>query len=733
MTDGRKRGLSGLYILLVLFAVMILFGGPAIVRMINIILFGQCNVAPEANKMKGAIEEVCRGEIGDSKQVDYPSCPVFMKCDNCATAAGKAVFRSVLGAAQVVQFGKNLKATWNAGKNIATSVKTAKTFLSDFRYGLSDAGGWTRVSSWKEAYKYASWDAGPIRAGYPHFDALRTEASALTPVIVAGDTSTLTAWQSIGTRAMSILTGITTVGSSNAGSMQLVRRAPVTTTYYYIAADPDGLRPDIQAKVAALTNDVVENTESILCDPQGGSECKSQGTVIVPIGLDVYLITKKEADTNGDLAQLATESGDAAGEANEFLFELNTKLISLFTSVNDQVYANAAFGQDSCTQPTSSGFNSVPSSYSEVQGACTLTSTVVALGGEDCGEPADANFSKCTNPLSVAEQDDAVDRSAELFIRRNHAFRFIDDLRGFLLNRADAVAKKVPASKTEIMAARASIESTLKDASKVASNVTDPWYIAYVSMGAVAGEVATLAQYEQQSANVSVENSLISWYKGAFDSMSSIRELISRLKESHTELLKSRNKAFDILSNLPEESCEKKSDVISPGTPGEMTVTVPMCSLISSCNQDDRTVSQTGGCLIAAANLEKGRVKVGDVYFSMPAIPIAPIDYGTTINDLQVPIGLVSGLIGGEAGKALATAEFSRRVCKGSPSEKTLIFCMKPASPVCALPGGCEVCFAAKCNTKITCTSVGAANLRVEKKRDGSETITELTGPVKPI
>ncbi len=152
MNDRKKRGLSGLYILLVLFAVMILFGGPAIVRMINIILFGQCNVAPEANKMQKAIEKVCQGTVGDFKQVDYPSCPVFMKCDNCATASAKAVFRSVLGAAQVVQFGKNLKATWYAEKNMTTSVANARTFLSDLRYGLSDAGGWTRLSNWKDDY-----------------------------------------------------------------------------------------------------------------------------------------------------------------------------------------------------------------------------------------------------------------------------------------------------------------------------------------------------------------------------------------------------------------------------------------------------------------------------------------------------------------------------------------------------------------------------------------------------
>lgn len=728
MNDRKKKGLSGLYILLVLFAVMILFGGPAIVRMINIILFGQCNVAPEANKMKGAIEEVCRGAIGDSKQVDYPSCPVFMKCDNCATAAGKAVFRSVLGAAQVVQFGKNLKATWNAGKNMANYVKNAKTFLSDFRYGLSETG-WTRLSNWKEAYQYAKWDAGPIRAGYRGIDDLRTQASALTPVWTATDYTT---WQRIGNAGKTLLSTAQaqlTGYSASTGPMQLARRAPATAKYYFIAADPYGLRPDIQAKVAALTNDVVENAESILCDPTGGGECKSQGTVIVPIGLDVYLITKKEADTNGDLARLATESGSAAGEANELLFELNTKLISLFTSVNDQVYANAAFGQGSCTQPSSSGFNSIPSSYSEVQGACTLTSTVVALDGEDCGDQTDANFSKCTTPDSVAEQDEAVDRSAELFLRRNHAFRFIDDLRGFLLNRADGVAKKSPANKAEIMEVKANITSTLKNASEVAGKTDDAWFFTYVAMGAVADDVATMSKYEQQS-GVGVENSLISWYKGAFDSMSSIRELISGLEEKHKELLKSRNKAFDILNELPSESCEKKSDVVSPDG---MTVTVPMCSLISSCNQDDRVVSQTSGCLIAAANLEKGRVKVGDVYFSMPAIPVAPIDYGTTINDLQVPIGLISGLVGGEAGKALATAEFSRRACKGSPSEKTLIFCMKPASPVCALPGGCEVCFAAKCNTPIICSSVGAANLRIEKKSEGLETITELTGPVKPI
>lgn len=754
---NKKKGLSGLYVLLILFAIMILFGGPALVRMVNIILFGQCNVAPEATKMKQAIEKVCQGTVGDFEQVDYPSCPVVMSCDDCATASGKVAFRSAVGAAQATQFTKSLAGLVKAPGRAAKTVSNTKRFLADLKYGLS-GGSWKSIGGWEEAYKYAKWDANFYRLGMASksIAELRQEASVLTPTYNLAEYSN---WQIVGNaarvalnaakgRAVSTLLGYS---SSTAAVSRLAQRSPATMTYYYIAADPDNLRPDIQMKVDGLTSEVVDNVEALL----------KGDTTVLPIGLDVYLIASKSQDPAGALQSLATQTNAwmVDAEAHNLGFELNSKLLSLFTSVDDQVYANAAFGQDSCTQPSSSGFNAVPSSFSEVQGACVITNTVVTQEGEDCDQTS-PDFSKCASPATVGEQDESVDRSGKVFLRRNHAFRFIDDLRVFLLAKANEIDKKVtdPADKAKVAAAKSDIESTLNDAAEVASSVDDAWYFAYAGTLAVMESVAGLSAIEMGSSKPP-ETPLIGWYKGVLDSMSSVDELVSGkwsykqnadgksvrdaiiedgLEQKHVKLLKIRNAAYDLLKNgMPD--CPKSTRTVSGGTPGEMTMTVPLCSVISSCNYDDKILAQGGGCVLGAPNLEKGRVLVGGVYFSMPAIPVAPLDYGTTIENLQTPVGFVSGLVGGTAGRAIATLGFALQNCPSGgalnpDSSKTLIFCMKPATPVCALPGGCEVCFAANCNTKITCSSVGAANLRVEKKYDDSgETITELTGPVKPI
>ncbi len=761
MSD-KKRGLSGLYILLVLFAVMILFGGPAIVRMINIILFGQCNVAPEANKMKAAIEEVCRGAIGDSKQVDYPSCPVFMKCDNCATASGKAIFRSALGVAQAKLFVRSVTATAKSFWKAPRTVGNVKNFISDFKSALSD-GKWKSVGNWWSAYSRAE-GAGTYRSMLKQ-----------GRLVTAKDIST---WGRVASYSNQLYnTAKTTLLGTSAltGSVNLVKRSPATMIYYLVAIDPN--KPDIQNKVEGLTNDVMSRIEPILTD--------QAGTLLMPIGLDVYMKVMKNADADGRLEKLALGGLEADGKAHALLFELNTKLMVLFTGVDDQIYANAQFGQDSCMQPSSTAFNTIPSSNEEVAGACTFTSTVATLEPQDC-DPASADFHKCANPSTFAEQNEMVELSANVFLRRNHVFRFLEDVHGFLLSNAAAAEKKAlePEGKAAIIAARTNIDAILIDAKETASRADDPWSIAYVAFGRIAENVAKIAQYEDAASSAS----LLGWYGSAIDTMNSIDELISGrwsyktdsdgnpvrdallddgLEQKHIALLKIRNEAFDVLANAGA-SCETKS---VESDDGKAKITVPLCALISSCNHDDRLHSSTSGCILGAPNLEKSRAvvtvcaggercdaahaQIGESYFSLPAVPITPIDYGTTLGSLEVPIGLVSGLIGGEAGKAIATYQFATANCPnpagalvgGEKPANTLLFCMKPASPQCVLPGGCEVCFAAKCNTPVICSSVGAANLRIEKKRcEGGETIafplsycpageaiTELTGPVKPI
>lgn len=770
----KKKGLSGLYILLILFALMIMFGGPALIRMINIILFGQCNVAPEAAKIKASIEKVCRGQVGDFELVDYPSCPVLMSCDTCTAAVAKAGLRSVIGAAQTLRFYKSVKALATSARNGAKSIANAPQFIKDLRGGFSASSGqWWRPATWKEVYQYAKWDAGAYRAtgDIGSIEQYRQRASALTQSWTSSD---YTKWQNIASDARTVYEHVTTAALGAGGKQavwKLASRSKTTGVYVFIASDPYNLRPDLRQKAGEAADAVLENVESILCDPAAASAaptatpsaspsaggggcgaqpaqtkqdatCGSEGTVILPIGLDEYLITKKEADPSGKLAELAVRARaqQVYSEAHDLAFRLNAKLISLFTSVNDQIYANQAFGQGSCMQPSSQGFNAIPSTYSRVEGACTTTSTVTKQN-EDCGDPAtDPDFSKCANPTSVADQDLAVDKSAGVFLNANHVFRFMDDLKGFLLSRADAIAKKNPARKTEIAAAGANIKATLEEAMEKASNIDNPWYYAYLSAFVIAGDIAKLNECEAIT-----ENSLIGWYKEMLDTMSAVNELVSGkfdtggvlvdegLEQKQMKLLKIRNEAFDILlKNLPAGQLETKTT--SDAQP--ITITYPLYSVISSCNYEDRLLSGEGGCDLSAVNLEKKKEPVGAGGFqTMYAIPIASLEYGTTMENWQVPIGFISGMVGGTAGRAIATLGFALQNCPaGGPlsadSDKTLIFCMKPATPVCALPGGCEVCFAAKCNTKIGCSSVGAANLRVEKRSTGC---TELTGPVKPI
>ncbi len=751
MGEGNKRrGLSGLYILLILFALVILFGGPALVRMINIILFGQCNVAPEATKIKQAIEKVCRGTVGDFEQVDYPSCPVLMSCDNCATASQKAIFRGALGAAQAKQFVTSVTASAQSFRKAPQTIGNVKNFMSDFKYALSGGGGeWTSVENWWSAYQRAE-GAGVYRS-------LLKEGRLVTAKDISSWGRVASYSDQLYDTAKTALLGT----SALTGSVNLVKRSPATMIYYMVAIDPN--KPDIQNKVEGLTNDVVSRIEPILTDPAG--------TLLLPVGLDVYMKVMKNADADGRLEALAMTGLEADGKAHELLFDLNTKLIVLFTGVDDQFYANAEFGQGSCMQPSSKAFNAIPSSHEEVAGACTFTSTVATLEPQDC-DPASADFQKCANPSTFAEQNEMAETSANVFLRRNHVFRFLEDLRGFLSSNAAAAEKKTPEpeGKAAISAARTNIDAILMDAEATASRADDPWSFAYVAFGRIAENVATIAQYEDTTSSAA----LLGWYSSTIDTMNSIDELISGrwsyktdsdgnpvrdailddgLEQKHIALLKIRNEAFDVLANAGA-SCETKS---VESDDGKVKITVPLCALLSSCNQDDRLHSGTSGCILGAPNLEKSRAVVtmcaggekcdaahapiGETYFSLPAVPITPIDYGTTLGSLEVPIGLVSGLIGGEAGKAIATYQFATANCPnptkalvgGDSPSNTLLFCMKPATPQCALPGGCEVCFAAKCNTKITCTSVGAANLRVEKKYESGETITELTGPVKPI
>jgi len=216
------------------------------------------------------------------------------------------------------------------------------------------------------------------------------------------------------------------------------------------------------------------------------------------------------------------------------------------------------------------------------------------------------------------------------------------------------------------------------------------------------GSVADLSKIEMKSSKPP-ETALIVWYQALIDSMSSVDELVSGkwsykqnadgmsvrnaltedgLEQKHQKLLKIRNAAYDILKNgMPD--CSTSSRTVAHDTAAEMKITIPLCSVISSCNYDDKILAYGNGCVLGAPNLETDKVLVGGVYFSMPAIPIAPMDYGTTVENLQVPIGFVSGLVGGEAGKAIATLGFALQNCPaGSPlnpdSSKTMIFCIKP-------------------------------------------------------